>query len=86
MHHGTAETPAGVVRVGERFAQLRLASPVVAARDDRVVLRDATTLGGGRVLDPAPPRAPDPARLELLSTDDPESIVEALVHEPVRAG
>ena len=85
VHHGTAETAAGVVRVGERFAQLRLAQPVVAARGDRVVLRDATTLGGGRVLDPAPPRAPDPARLELLSTDDPESIVKALVHEPVRA-
>ena len=30
--------------------------PVVAARGDRVVLRNATTLGGGRVLDPAPPR------------------------------
>ena len=85
VHHGTTETPASVVRVGERFAQLRLASPVVAARNDRVVLRNATTLGGGRVLDPAPPRAPDPARLELLSTDDPESIVKALVHEPVRA-
>ncbi len=85
VHHGTTETPASVVRVGERFAQLRLASPVVAARNDRVVLRNATTLGGGRILDPAPPRAPDPARLELLSTDDPESIVKALVHEPVRA-
>jgi selenocysteine-specific elongation factor len=57
----------------------------VAARGDRVVLRDKTTLGGGRVLDPAPPRAPDLARLELLSTDDPASIVRALVHEPVRA-
>ena len=43
-----------------------------------------TTLGGGRILDPAPPRAPDPARLELLATDDPVSIVKALVHEPVR--
>jgi len=85
VHHGTTETHASVVRVGERFAQLRLASPVVAARNDRVVLRNATTLGGGRILDPAPPRAPDPARLELLSTDDPESIVKALVHDPVRA-
>jgi selenocysteine-specific elongation factor len=84
VHHGTTETPARLVRVGDRFAQLRLASPVVAARDDRVVLRDGTTLGGGRILDPAPPRAPDLARLELLATDDPASIVKALVHEPVR--
>jgi selenocysteine-specific elongation factor len=73
------------VRVGDRFAQLRLASPVVAARNDRVVLRNGTTLGGGRILDPAPPRAPDPERLQLLATDDPASIVRALVHEPVRA-
>ena len=37
-------------------AQLRLASPVVAVRGDRVVLRGETTLGGAVVLDPAPPR------------------------------
>jgi selenocysteine-specific elongation factor len=58
---------------------------VVSARNDRLVLRNGTTLGGGRILDPAPPRAPDAARLELLATDDPESIVKALVHEPVRS-
>jgi selenocysteine-specific elongation factor len=85
VHHGTAEIPARLIRVGERFGQLRLATPVVAARGDHVVLRDSTTLGGGRVLDPAPPRAPSLARLELLATDDPGSIVLALVHEPVRA-
>ena len=85
VHHGTTETPARLVRVGDRFAQLRLADPVVAARGDRVVLRDRTTLGGGRILDPAPPRAPDAERLELLATDDAVSIVKALVHEPVRA-
>ena len=84
-HHGTTETPARLVRIGERFAQLRLAAPVVAARGDRVVLRGRTTLGGGRILDPAPPRTPDLERLELLATDDPASIVRALVHEPVRA-
>ena len=85
VHHGTAEIPARLVRVGERFGQLRLDAPLVAARGDRVVLRDATTVGGGRVLDPAPPRTPDLHRLELLATDDPVSIVGALVHEPVRA-
>jgi selenocysteine-specific elongation factor len=86
VHHGTSELPARLVRIGERFAQLRLAEPVVAARGDRVVLRAGTTLGGGRVLDPSPPRSPDPARLELLAGDDPVAIVRALVHAPVRAG
>jgi selenocysteine-specific elongation factor len=85
MHHGTAEIPVRVVRVGERFAQLRLAEPVISARGDRVVLRSTTTVGGARILDPAPPRTPDPARLELLAGDDPASIVQALVHAPVRA-
>jgi selenocysteine-specific elongation factor len=84
VHHGTAEIPARLVRIGDRFAQLRLAEPVVAARGDRVVLRNSTTLGGGRVLDPAPPRQSSSARLDLLSEDDPASIVRALVNEPVR--
>jgi selenocysteine-specific elongation factor len=84
VHHGTAEIPARLVRIGERFAQLRLAEPIVAARGDRVVLRNSTTLGGGRILDPAAPRRSDSARLDLLAEDDPGSIVQALVNEPVR--
>jgi selenocysteine-specific elongation factor len=82
VHHGTSEVPARVVRAGTRYAQLRLARPVVAARGDRFVLRSATTVGGGRVLDPAPPRNVDEARLELLDTDDAKAIVQALVDEP----
>src|SRR5437870_7110288 len=35
-----------------------------------------TTVGGGRILDPAPPRAPDATRLELLAGDDPVAIVD----------
>jgi selenocysteine-specific elongation factor len=71
------------VRVGERYAQLRLAEPVVAARGDRLVLRADTTVGGAIVLDPSPPRTTDPARLELLERGDPGSIVRAIVHAPV---
>ena len=79
--HGTAEHYARVVRVDEGWAQLRLASPAVAARGDRVVLRAETTLGGGTVLDPAPPRHSTPERFELLERGD----LAALVHAPVRA-
>ena len=83
VHHGTSHTVARVVRAGERYAQLRLAEPLVAARGDRVVLRAHTTVGGGVVLDPAPPRAIDPNRLELLETGDAAAIVGATVRAPV---
>jgi hypothetical protein len=69
-----------VRRIGGRYAQLRLAAPVVAARGDRVVLRTHTTLGGGRVIDPAPPRHASAERIELLEQGD----AAATVHSPVR--
>jgi len=78
LHHGTAETPARVARAGDRFAQLRLSRPVVAARGDRVVLRAGTTVGGGVVLDPNPSRHADLERFEALERG------ETLVHAPVR--
>src|SRR5439155_10510176 len=81
VHHGTADVLARVVRVGDRWAQLRLAEPLVAARGDRVVLRAGTTVGGGRVLDPVPPRHASAARMELVERGE----MAATVHEPVRA-
>ncbi len=78
-HIGTAHVAARVVRVGENWAQLRLAAPVVAARGDRVILRAETTLGGGRVIDPAPPRHRDSERLALVERGD----IAATVHAPV---
>ena len=80
VHVGTAHVPARVARIGDRFAQLRLDGAVVAAGGDRVILRGETTLGGGTVLDPAPPRHRDAARLELLAAGD----VVATIHAPVR--
>jgi len=77
LHHGTAETSARVARVGDRFAQLRLSRPVVAARGDRIVLRAGTTVAGGVVLDPTPPRHADVGRFEALERG------EVLVHAPV---
>ena len=80
VHHGTSASPARVVRAGERYAQLRLAVPFVAARGDRVVIRNGGTLGGGLVLDPQPPRSLDPERLERIERGD----VAATVFAPVR--
>jgi selenocysteine-specific elongation factor len=77
VHHGTAAVPARVLRAGERFAQLRLAAPVVAARNDRLVLRGSTTVAGGRVLDPSPARHVDLRRFELAERG------EQPVHAPV---
>ncbi len=81
VHHGTAEHYARLVRRDDRYAQLRLTSPVVAARGDHVVLREGTTLGGGVVLDPAPPRRTTAERSAQIERGE----IAATVHEPVRA-
>jgi selenocysteine-specific elongation factor len=81
VHVGTKAVPARIARA-EGYAQLRLAEPVVAARGDRIVLRTETTVGGGLVLDPDPPRGLDPSRLAVLEQGEPAAIVSALVHAP----
>jgi len=80
VHQGTADVVARVARVGERYAQLRLAEPVVAERGDRVVLRARTTVGGGVVLDAHPPRHASLERMEATARG------ETFVHAPVRVG
>jgi len=55
VHHGTRESAARVAWLGGHFHQLRCESPLIARRDDRIVVRSvapADTLGGGRILDP----------------------------------
>ncbi len=87
VHHGTRELYGRIVRSSDGFAQLRLSTPAIAARGDRVVLRTRTTVGGGVVLDPAPPRRVSAERLSLLERDDSESIVLAVLDaspEPMR--
>jgi selenocysteine-specific elongation factor len=65
VHLGTAEVMARVhprtpIEPGGRgLARLTLENPLVARGGDRIVLRSyspVTTIGGGRVLDPSPPR------------------------------
>ena len=74
--HGTTAVPARVVRLDGAHAQLRLEQPLVAARGDRVVLRRETTVGGGVVLDPAPPRHADASRVGRAAVDAPVRVAE----------
>ncbi len=49
-------------------------------RGDRVILRGETTLAGGLVVDPAPPRHRDEGRAALVERGD----AAATIHEPVQ--
>jgi selenocysteine-specific elongation factor len=87
LHLGTAEVMARVLPRspiapgGRGVARLRVEGPVVARGGDRFVLRSfspVTTIGGGRVLDPRPPRrgATWPAE---LTAEIPGTRLRALV-------
>jgi selenocysteine-specific elongation factor len=79
IHHGTREAPARLAWLGGRFWQIRLEQPLLAARGDRLVVRQIAppdTLGGGVVLDPAArkhgPGRDLTVRLERLARGEPE--------------
>ena len=70
---------------GRAFARIRLAEPALAVSGDRFVIRrfsPVTTIGGGRVLDPHPPRREAHparmARLRAFATGDLATILESL--------
>jgi selenocysteine-specific elongation factor len=73
--------PAALAPGGTALVEIRLATPVVAARGDRFVVRrlsPATTLGGGQILDPEWPRlrgARLAPALEKLRGGDAEAIL-----------
>jgi selenocysteine-specific elongation factor len=78
LHLGTVEVMARVfprqpIEPGDLgLARLSLDTPVVARAEDRFVLRSyspVTTIGGGRVLDPLPPRRKRVWPAELASRD-----------------
>jgi selenocysteine-specific elongation factor len=102
LHSATYEVPAQVILIdrdhmepGESaFVQLRMRSPVLLLPGDPFVLRASsphTTVGGGRVLDPAPPRRRrrSEAALELLSALNEgadQDKVRLLVNESLYSG
>ena len=70
---------------GRAFVRVRLRAPALAVTGDRFVIRrfsPVTTIGGGRVLDPHPPRrepyAARLARLRAFATGELGAILEAL--------
>jgi selenocysteine-specific elongation factor len=87
LHLGTAEvmarvSPRSAIEPGGRgIARLTLDEPVVARGDDRFVLRSyspVVTIGGGRVLDPLPPRRRSlwPAGLTGAGADRLRAVLE----------
>ncbi|HEY2538830.1 MAG TPA: selenocysteine-specific translation elongation factor, partial [Stellaceae bacterium] len=91
LHLGTEDIVGHAAVLGGRtlapgesgFVQVELDQPIAALAGDRVVLRDhaaRTTLAGGRVVDPLPPRRGRraPARLEILAAMAPADAMTAL--------
>jgi selenocysteine-specific elongation factor len=96
VHLGTAEVLARVVQTraisaGERgLARLLLERPLVARGGDRFVLRSfspVTTIGGGVVLDPFPPRRPARLRQRRLAvTQAPAERLQMWADEAALSG
>ena len=102
FHVGTQEVMARVLLVGEAVlapggraqGRFRLEAPVVALPGDRYVIRSYSpviTIGGGTLLDVAPPRfkrkAPALlAHLSLLETGSPAEVVEEHLKQAGAAG
>jgi selenocysteine-specific elongation factor len=87
---GTAELPVTVkpLSIGESFARLHLAEPILALTGDRFILRrpsPALTVAGGTVIDPFPPRRLNRAktfeRLGKLASASAAHRVEILTEE-----
>jgi selenocysteine-specific elongation factor len=105
FHHGTTELLGRVALAtettdksqidpgGRAFARIRLEAPAVLTRGDRFIIRQyspSITIGGGRVLDPAPARSPirtasAAARFQRLDRDD-DAAALAFVEERRGAG
>jgi selenocysteine-specific elongation factor len=71
VHHGTRDVPGRLITLSDRYFQLRLERPLLAADGDRLVIRRIAppdTLGGGVVLDAGARRhGPRPETLARLA-------------------
>ncbi len=95
FHIGTSQVPCNIILLdrevlepGETaMVQARLERPLACVRDDRFVIRSYSpvrTLGGGKVLNPAPQkhkrfRRESIDRIEALGQADPETLIAAHV-------
>ena len=95
VHLGTAEVLGRVAQVraiapGETgLARLLLERPIVARGGDRFVIRSfspVTTIGGGIVLDPFPPKRPRVSERGLVAGEPPPERLARLVDEAGLAG
>ncbi len=102
LHSSTAEVQAEVVLLqggsldagGSGYARLRLAEPLLLLPGDPFVLRrssPATTVGGGRVLDPFPPlrrkrRGESLQLLEAIEGEDDAMRIAAMVEGSLLSG
>jgi selenocysteine-specific elongation factor len=95
VHLGTAEVLGRVAQVraiapGETgLARLLLERPIVARGGDRFVIRSfspVTTIGGGIVLDPFPPKRPRVSERGLAANQPPAERLARLVDESGLAG
>ena len=71
------------------LAQLRLETPTVAGRLDALILRSyspAITIGGARVLDPAPPKRTRPERVRQLVGASIDDVATRWVDEAAERG
>ena len=91
LHLGTAEVMARVmprapIGPGERgIARLALEAPVLGRGGDRFVLRSyspVTTIGGGRIVDPLPPRRRAAWPVGLAAAEPAERLRAALERRP----
>ena len=85
LHAGTSEVVAEYRSLGSpQYARLRLRDPILLLPGDRFIVRmfsPVVTIGGGVVLDIAPPRKETPERLKLLAEGTVEQRIALLIRE-----
>ncbi|MEP6540483.1 MAG: selenocysteine-specific translation elongation factor, partial [Bryobacteraceae bacterium] len=85
LHSGTSEVVAEYRSLGSpRFARLRLREPVLLLPGDRFIVRmfsPVVTIGGGVVLDIAPPRKDTPERLTILAEGTVQHRIALFIRE-----